>query len=231
MGVIAGAALAGLKERMWGERFRRFLMSPMIALVYISFRWTESSSFPVGFNQLGWKKKPHLAIKAGRQWIIWGCIYIRGKVNSRFNWYYNWTYWEHWWRQWRDRKDIVAEAYLWPNHGSVPPSWKNWANKANGPTRMSWHGRFTKEQRGEKREKGRRIRKREKKRTRKEREKGGKVRLSKQNQMQECGGSFDLCPRRLIDVAHFIFLSESWHNVSLNTQALLSSSFLFPRGS
>lgn len=33
--------------------------------------------------------------------------------------------------------------------------------------------------------------------------------LSKQNQMQECGGSFDLRPRRLIDVAHFISLSES----------------------
>lgn len=40
-------------------------------------------------------------------------------------------------------------------------------------------------------------------------EKGKKVRLSKQNQMQECGGSFDLCPHRLIDVAHFISLSES----------------------
>lgn len=38
---------------------------------------------------------------------------------------------------------------------------------------------------------------------------GRKVRLSKQNQMQECGGSFDLCPHRLIDVAHFISLSES----------------------
>lgn len=38
---------------------------------------------------------------------------------------------------------------------------------------------------------------------------GRKVKLSKQNQMQECGGSFDLCPRGLIDVAHFISLSES----------------------
>lgn len=38
---------------------------------------------------------------------------------------------------------------------------------------------------------------------------GRKVRLSKQNQMQECGGLFDLCPHRLIDVAHFISLSES----------------------
>lgn len=38
---------------------------------------------------------------------------------------------------------------------------------------------------------------------------GGMVRLSKQNQMQECGGSFDLDPHRLIDVAHFISLSES----------------------
>lgn len=38
---------------------------------------------------------------------------------------------------------------------------------------------------------------------------GKKVRLSKQNQMQECGGSFDLDPHRLIDVAHFISLSKS----------------------
>lgn len=38
---------------------------------------------------------------------------------------------------------------------------------------------------------------------------GRKVKLSKQNQMQECGGSFDLCLRGLIDVAHFISLSES----------------------
>lgn len=60
------------------------------------------------------------------------------------------------------------------------------------------------------RENGKRIGKGEKKRRRKAREKGGKkVRLSKQNQMQECGGSFDLCPHRLIDVAHFISLSES----------------------
>lgn len=39
---------------------------------------------------------------------------------------------------------------------------------------MSWHDRFAEEQRGEKRENGRRIRKGEKKRTRKEREKGEK---------------------------------------------------------
>lgn len=38
---------------------------------------------------------------------------------------------------------------------------------------------------------------------------GKKVRLSKQNQMQECGGSFDLDSHRLIDVAHFISLSKS----------------------
>lgn len=38
---------------------------------------------------------------------------------------------------------------------------------------------------------------------------GRKVKLSKQNQMQECGGPFDLCPHGLIDVAHFISLSES----------------------
>lgn len=62
----------------------------------------------------------------------------------------------------------------------------------------------------EQKERGKRERMGEekKKRGRKEMEKK-KVRLSKQNQMQECGGSFDLCPHRLIDVAHFISLSES----------------------
>lgn len=59
-------------------------------------------------------------------------------------------------------------------------------------------------------ENGRRIRKRGKRKGEKRRgRRGKKVRLSKQNQMQECGGSFDLCPHRLIDVAHFISLSES----------------------
>lgn len=68
---------------------------------------------------------------------------------------------------------------------------------------------------GEERGRRRRIGKRENKRRRKQREYGGggggggEVRLSKQNQMQECGGPFDLCPHRLIDVAHFISLSES----------------------
>lgn len=73
---------------------------------------------------------------------------------------------------------------------------------------MSWHGRSTKEPRGEKkREEREKNKKRGKEKDKKGEGEGGKVRLSKQNQMQECGGSFDLCPRRLIDVAHFIFLS------------------------
>lgn len=66
----------------------------------------------------------------------------------------------------------------------------------------------TEEQRGRKNK--RRGKEKEKKGEREEEEEGGrKVKLSKQNQMQECGGSFDLCPHRLIDVAHFISLSES----------------------
>lgn len=58
---------------------------------------------------------------------------------------------------------------------------------------------------------GRRIQKKEggEKKGEGEAGEGRKVKLSKQNQMQECGGSFDLCPHGLIDVAHFISLSES----------------------
>ncbi len=70
------------------------------------------------------------------------------------------------------------------------------------------HGRTEGERK--ERQNERRIRKGEKEKEKKgEGKKGEKVRLSKQNQMQECGGSFDLGPHRLIDVAHFISLSES----------------------
>lgn len=57
------------------------------------------------------------------------------------------------------------------------------------------------QKRGAEKEKGKGKRRRK--------EKGKKVRPSKQNQMQECGGLFDLDPHRLIDVAHFISLSKS----------------------
>lgn len=63
-GVIDTAHLEGHMCREW---FIRFLMSPVIALVYISFTkqcWTERSSIPVGFNQLERKEKAHLAINA-----------------------------------------------------------------------------------------------------------------------------------------------------------------------
>lgn len=70
--------------------------------------------------------------------------------------------------------------------------------------------RWRTEEEKKQRENGRRIRKRGKEKKKKGAgERGKRVRLSKQNQMQECGGSFDLCPHRLIDVAHFISLSES----------------------
>lgn len=52
---------------MCREWFIRFLMSPVIALVYISFTEqcsAERSSIPVGFNQLERKEKAHLAINA-----------------------------------------------------------------------------------------------------------------------------------------------------------------------
>lgn len=68
-----------------------------------------------------------------------------------------------------------------------------------------------KNRRGEKRETEWKKNKKKGKRKGEERRerRGKKVRPSKQNQMQECGGSFDLGPHRLIDVAHFISLSES----------------------
>lgn len=67
-----------------------------------------------------------------------------------------------------------------------------------------------KNRRGKKEREWKKNKKRGKEKEKKGKERRGKkVRLSKQNQMQECGGSFDLCPHRLIDVAHFISLSES----------------------
>ena len=79
-----------LKKRMFREQFRRFLMSPVIALVYISFRdgrWTESSSIPVGFNQVGREeeRENHLAIKA-RPWtetVNYMRLYLHNRPSQR----------------------------------------------------------------------------------------------------------------------------------------------------
>lgn len=129
----------------------------------------------------------------------------------------------------KNRKPIVAGVTLrlltLAKHASMPPSRKEWANERLTGTAWRTPRAEQREKEKERKREWEKNKKGEKEKRRKERKK--KERLSKQNQMQECGGPFDLGPHRLIDVAHFISLSESWHNVSLNTPALFLLLFIF----
>lgn len=182
----------------------------------ITFHSESDAEWKVAQSQLGSinleKKKLIWPSKRGRgqrQRIIHGCIYIPGQVNSRII-----RFWD--WGSGGDSGGTEKSLLLRLISGATALSkiiavshhhGKNELTKRAGQQECRGTSKNREAEKERQGENERRMRKGEKKRGRKER--GKRVRLSKQNQMQECGGSFDLCPHRLIDVAHFISLSES----------------------